>query len=127
LTPISTGEMLQINLASTGGAFGTSGLSDDVGAVFTSMIDFPEAGVWTLYTESDDGSKLLVDGTLVVDNDGLHGMVEVGGTIEVTEPGPMAVRVEFFERGGGAGLIVRWEGPGVAKAVVPSSAWRPAG
>ena len=54
-------------------------------------------------------------------------MVEVGGTIEVTEPGPMAVRVEFFERGGGAGLIVRWEGPGVAKAVVPSSAWRPAG
>lgn len=127
LTPMSTGEMLQINLASTGGAFGTSGLSDDVGAVFTSMIDFPEAGVWTLYTESDDGSKLLVEGTLVVDNDGLHGMVEVGGTIEVTEPGPMAVRVEFFERGGGAGLIVRWEGPGVAKAVVPSSAWRPAG
>ena len=58
---------------------------------------------------------------------GLHGMVEVGGTIEVTEPGPMAVRVEFFERGGGAGLIVRWEGPGVAKAVVPSSAWRPVG
>ena len=63
LTPISTGEMLQINLPSTGGAFGTSGLSDDVGAVFTGMIDFPEAGVWTLFTESDDGSKLLVDGT----------------------------------------------------------------
>jgi len=54
-------------------------------------------------------------------------MVEVGGTIEVTEPGPIAVRVEFFERGGGAGLIVRWEGPGVSKSVVPSSAWRPVG
>ena len=119
--------MLQINMPSTGGAFGTSGLSDDVGAVFTGMINFPEAGVWTLFTESDDGSKLLVDGALVVDNDGLHGMVEVGGTIEVPEPGPLPVRVEFFERGGGAGLIVRWEGPSVSKSVVPSSAWRPVG
>ena len=127
LIPIATDEMLQINMQTTNGAFGMSGLSDDVGAVFTGMIDFPEAGLWTLYTESDDGSKLFVDGGMVVDNDGLHAMIEVGGSIEVIEPGPVAVRVEFFERGGGAGLIVRWEGPSVPKSVVPSSAWRPAG
>ena len=126
LTPISTGEMLQINLASTGGAFGTSGLSDDVGAVFTSMIDFPEAGVWTLYTESDDGSKLLVDGTLVVDNDGLHGMVEVGGTIEVTEPADRrAGRILRTRRWGRFDCALGRTG--CSKSVVPSSAWRPAG
>ena len=49
LTPFLQ-EMLQIN-AQYWSAFGTSGLSDDVGAVFTGMIDFPEAGVDAVHRE----------------------------------------------------------------------------
>ncbi|MEO1371713.1 MAG: nucleotide pyrophosphatase, partial [Planctomycetota bacterium] len=66
---------------------------------------------------------LLVDGVQIVDNDGLHGMQERSGTIQVDQIGPRGVRVEFFERGGGAGIIVRWEGPGTGKSVVPNNAW----
>ena len=121
--PISAEVLPQINLPSTNGAFAGSGLSDNVGALFEARVTFPSAGVWTLFTESDDGSRLLVDGVEIVNNDGLHGMQERSGTIEIDQPGFRDIRVEFFERGGGAGVIVRWEGPGTVKSVVPSSAW----
>ena len=32
----------------------------------------PERGVYRFYTFSDDGSKLYIDGKLIVDNDGGH-------------------------------------------------------
>ena len=58
----------------------------------------------------------------VVNNDGLHGMVERSGTIAL-EAGWHAIRVEFFERGGGAGLIVLAGGPGTAYDVIPPDRW----
>ena len=120
LTPYQAELAPAINYPSTNGAFGTSGRADDVGAVFTGWIEIPTGGNWTFFTTSDDGSRLKIGATTVVNNDGLHGMVEQSGTISLA-PGRHAFRVEFFERGGGAGLIVSWQGPGVAKAVIPAA------
>ena len=122
LNPYFTDVMDRINNQSTSGAFATSGRSDDVGAVFEGWIDAPVSGYYTLSTESDDGSKLYVGNQMVVNNDGLHGMVEVAGSIGLSA-GKHAARVEFFEAGGGAGLIVRWQGPGIQRQIVPSEYW----
>jgi len=122
LTPYLSEIVPLINYPSTNGNFAGSGLADNVGAVFEGYLDIPTAGVWTLFTESDDGSRLLIGDQVVVDNDGLHGMLEKSGTIALAA-GTHAVRVEFFERGGGAGLIVRAAGPGFAKQVVPAPMW----
>ena len=122
LTPYLTTSVSAVNFPSTGGTFASSGRADNVGALFTGWIDIPQAGVWRLFTSSDDGSKLWIGSQLVVNNDGLHGMVEVGGTIALA-PGRHQVTVGFFERGGGAGLTVSWEGPGTPKEVVPASRW----
>jgi hypothetical protein len=48
-------------------------------------------------------------------------MVERSGTIALGA-GKHPVRLAFFENGGGAGMILRWQGPGVTKAVIPASA-----
>jgi hypothetical protein len=48
-------------------------------------------------------------------------MVERSGTIALAA-GKHPVRLAFFENGGSAGMILRWQGPGVAKAVIPASA-----
>ena len=48
-------------------------------------------------------------------------MVEKSGTVDLA-PGKHAVRVEFFENGGGAGLLVSWSGPNTSKALIPASA-----
>ena len=109
-----------INYASTNGNFAGSGLADNVGAVFTGWIDIPATGFWTLNTSSDDGSKLWIGNDLVVDNDGLHGMTLRSGT-RALAAGRHEIRVEFFEAGGGAGLIVSWSGPGQGTAAVPAS------
>jgi hypothetical protein len=109
-----------INYASTNGDFAGSGRSDNVGAVFTGWIDIPTTGFWTLNTNSDDGSKLWIGSDLVVDNDGLHGMTLRSGT-RALAAGRHAIRVEFFEAGGGAGLIVSWSGPGQGTAAIPAS------
>ncbi len=122
LVPVASETLDRIELPSTGGAFAGSGRADLVASAFTGWLEVPQSAVWTLYTESDDGSKLWIGDSLVVDNDGLHGMVEKSGTIALAA-GRHPIRVEFFENFGGAGLIVRWAADGVAKTVVPSAAW----
>jgi len=107
---------------STNGEFATSGRSDNVGAVFQGFVTVPFDGLYDFFTESDDGSKLYIGDTMVVDNDGLHGMQERGGQIAL-RTGTHAIRVEFFERGGGAGLIVRFQGPALSKRVIEPSRW----
>lgn len=39
---------------------------------FRTLVKIPERGVYRFYTFSDDGSKLYIDGKLIVDNDGGH-------------------------------------------------------
>ena len=117
LEPIGEEISTVVNYPSTGGVFINSGLSDDVGAVldgyFWAFLD----GIYTFSTDSDDGSKLYIGDEVVVDNDGLHGMQTRSGTIALSA-GHHQIRIEFFERGGGAGLIASAEGPGLNPAPI---------
>jgi hypothetical protein len=119
LTPYLDEVRANIDLASTDGAFAGSGRAEDVGAVFTGWLEIPAAGHWTLSLTSDDGSRLRIGDDVVVNNDGLHGMVTVRGT-RALAAGFHPIRIEFFERGGGAGLIFRWSGPGISTQAVPA-------
>lgn len=122
--PDFTETVTQINVASTGGQWWSGGPTNYFGAQYTGKVTVASAGTWTFYTNSDDGSKLWINGTEVVDNDGLHGMRERSGTIDLST-GSHDLVVQLFENGGGVGLIVSWQGPGgsPAKQVIPSSAF----
>lgn len=61
--------------------------------------------------ESDDGSRLYINGELVVRNDGNHGMQKVSSRITLP-PGEHAIQIVYFNSGGGGGLIWRWNPPG---------------
>jgi hypothetical protein len=121
LQPYSTAAVANLNFASSSGAFADSGRADNVGALFEGWIDVPADGAWTFTLESDEGSRLLIGGEVVVSHDGLHGMSSRSGTIGLAA-GRHALRVEYFERTGEAGLILRWQGPSVALDIVPPSA-----
>jgi len=98
----------------TGGAFMSSGRADGVGAVIEGYVWAFLDGVYTFTTDSDDGSRLWIGDELIVNNDGLHGMVKRGGTIPL-HAGWHQLRIEFFENGGGAGLISTIAGPGLTE------------
>ena len=112
----------RIDFPSTGGAFADTGRNDNIAVSWNGWVTVPSSGFWTFGTESDDGSRLWIGDELVVDNDGLHGMQSRSGEIGL-EAGTHAIRVDFFERGGGAGCIVRFGGPGVAFGVIPDANW----
>ena len=113
LTPTSTAVQADLSIAARAG-------TDFFAVRFQGAIDVPTAGSWTLFSTSDDGSRVVVDGVVVVDNDLLHGPVEVVGTVELTA-GLHAFEVQFFEKAGGEVLTVEWQGPDQAREPVPSS------
>ncbi len=81
---------------------------------FTGALQVPRPGRYTFFTASDDGSRLYIGGKLVVNNDGLHGMVEKSGAIDLPA-GSHPIVVTYFDNGGGDGLAVNWSGPGLRK------------
>ena len=79
-------------------------------------------GEYTFRLRSDDGSELFIDDKLVIDNDGLHGAEDKDGTVQLTA-GMHALRINFFEAGGGQELRLSWKRPGdSAFSIVPNSA-----
>jgi len=94
------------------------------GLRFTGYIDIPQEGLYTFSTASDDGSKLYIGDTEVVDNDGLHSHSESLGEIALA-PGRHAITVLYFQGPVDKSLEVLYEGPGVDRQPVPGSAlWR---
>ena len=91
---------------------------DHIGLTFDGYIDIEKIGVYTFYCASDDGTRLWIDDALVVDNDGQHAVIEIGGQIGL-EKGLHKIKVHFFESAGGEALKVQYDGPGIEKQEIP--------
>lgn len=89
------------------------------GIVFDGYINIPSDGVYGLYIKSDDGSKMIIDGTEVVMNDGIHGMSEEGRDFPFAK-GLHKLRIEYFQGEGGVGLEFLVTAPGNKKSAVPA-------
>ncbi|WP_119843274.1 PA14 domain-containing protein [Reichenbachiella sp. MSK19-1] len=85
--------------------------------VFEGHFSVPINGTYTFYTESADGSRLLVDGVEVVNNDGVHDVVEASGEVCLDE-GYHQIVVEYFHNAGDQALAVMYAGPTVSKQVL---------
>ncbi|AEG45430.1 family 16 glycoside hydrolase [Isoptericola variabilis] len=85
-------------------------------------IHAPVDGQYTFRLTSDDGSRLSIDGQVVIDHDGLHGETSKDGTVTLTA-GPHELFVEHFEAGGGQVLRLAWQPPGATGfTIVPQEA-----
>ena len=109
-----------IDVESTTDAWPKTELVDHFYIRWTGKLHAPKNGNYTFFLESDDGSRLFLDGKQVIDNGGLHGMEEKSGEIQLTE-GEHAIKVDFFENDGDAGCRFFWQPPGKEKEIVPSS------
>jgi hypothetical protein len=114
LTAIKTGNVPNIDLT-------VANRMDNVGFVFSGYINVPTTGDYTFFTNSDDGSQLLIDGMAVVANDGTHVMQEQMGVVSLAM-GYHAIRVNYFNAGGNRGLEMWFQGPGLGKQLIPNTA-----
>jgi hexosaminidase len=85
--------------------------------LFDGFLRLAEAGEYTFWLGSDDGSRLWLGGGLAIDHDGLHGYSEKSVTVALPA-GDVPIRVEMFEQGGGDALTLEVQGPGLERRPV---------
>jgi alpha-L-fucosidase len=103
LTPTKTGTVATFDLK-------PRGRDERFAMRYSAYLKVPVSGVYQFALASDDGSRLLIDGDVVVDNDGPHGMTEKVGTVALAS-GAHLIEVDYFNRDGGYDLKVAWIGP----------------
>ncbi|MFH2048800.1 MAG: glycoside hydrolase family 38 C-terminal domain-containing protein [bacterium] len=92
---------------------------EDYGLAFKGYVKIPADGVYAFSINSDDGSRLIISDTLLVDNDGLHGDYEMTGMIGL-KAGYHPLTALMFQCKGGEALGVSVAGPSLPKQAIPA-------
>ena len=96
---------------------------DHFSARWTGTVIPTTTEAYTFYTVTDDGARLWINNTLVIDKWQDQGPTEFGSSaINLTAGVPAVFRFEYYENGGGASARLRWSSPSIAKQAIPSSA-----
>jgi mono/diheme cytochrome c family protein len=88
--------------------------TENMALKFESYLRLEAAGAYQFHLTSDDGSKLWIDGRLVVNNDGIHAAATKSASVELFK-GTHKLVVGVFNAGGGIELGLEIEGRGLGR------------
>ncbi len=109
-----------------GAGFGDPNVGADLFSVrWTGRVTPRFSETYRFYTNCDDGSRLWINNVLLVDNWVDQGPVEKSGTITLTAGTRYDLRMEYYDRGGGALAQLLWSSPSQQKQIVPSDVLSP--
>ena len=99
-------------------------------AQYTGFIQAPATGTFTFKAKSDDGFRLLVNNTLLIEDWEPQGPATYNSdnattfqTIDLVAGQYYPVEVQYYEYGGGQEVALYWEYPGQGIQLVPGSAY----
>ena len=105
-------------------SFPLGGMAHDRFSVrWTGKVVPQQSGVHTFFARSDDGVRLWIDGQLIIDQ-WVDQVAEHQGKITLTAARPYELRLEYYQRFGGAALRLSWSAAGLAKQVIPKARLR---
>lgn len=107
--------LLEIDEGSTTGSFYEGGLTNSFAAQYLGQFSVTQSGDYTFFLTSDDGSRLFIDGELIVDHDGLSNASTINGNATLSE-GVHHIEIRYFENFGSARLDLDWSGPGFTRS-----------
>jgi predicted alpha-1,2-mannosidase len=87
---------------------------------YEGYINIAKEGEYTFYLACNDGGRFYIDDYMLLNNDGLHPVVEIGKAVTL-KAGLHPISVKYFQEGGRNGLTVSWKGPGIEKQEIPAS------
>lgn len=93
--------------------------ADTFSARWTGKISADHTETYTFYTHSDDGVRLSVNGTRIIDNWTNHGAVENSGTLALQAGQPYDIELEYYENTGDSVIRLSWSSPSTPKGVIP--------
>jgi hypothetical protein len=112
LTPARTSVVSAIDLR-------PSPRTEYFGLRFRGFVRVPETGVYGFRIGSDDGSRLVIDGRTIADNDEIHGMGDRTGWVGLAA-GFHRFELQYFQGCCGLGLRLGVDGAGRALGPVPA-------
>ncbi len=83
---------------------------DAFGFVFTGTLIVPQEGDYEFFLDSDDGSRLILDGNVIIEHDGVHKLGQRQDKRIHLLPGRIPFRVDYFQKDGDYGLHLYWGG-----------------
>ena len=124
ILPTLTKVFPTIRFPNTGGEFkhhngSGTGRSEFFYARFTGFIWIPSPGNYQFHVGSDDGFRLKIDGSTVIQHQNPRGFAEMSGSKNFTSAGMYPIELSFYEWTGGAGLTLKWTPPGGNKRIIP--------
>jgi hypothetical protein len=94
-------------------------------ARFEGEIEAPVDGSYFFSVNADDGLRVWIDGQLIGEGVNPAGVNIVEASVPLTA-GRHAIRIDYYQEGGGKALELWWAPPGQPRQVVPPSALYPA-
>lgn len=110
LSPVAEGVTTEVSIEVTD-------RRDLFGIRFTGFLRVPTTGVYFFHLKSNDGSRLYLDRSLLIDNDGLHGPIPRTAATRLAA-GLHEIQIDYFESAGSEGIELALEGPDRPKQVV---------
>jgi len=109
------------------GAPGAGVNADNFSARWTGRVTVPATGTYRFQTESDDGVRVWVNNAAVIDNWTDHGpTLDTSAGVNLVAGQTVDLSAEFYERGGGAVMRLRWQTPGESAFVaIPANRLSP--
>jgi PA14 domain len=103
----------------------SSDRSDGVGALIQGLVRFPEAGRWLMVAQSNDGVRVRLAGTVIIEDPDVHSdQYSENAEINIAEPGWYEIAVTYFERQNTSTLQLLWQPPGKSEfEIVPADAF----
>jgi hypothetical protein len=110
-----------VNFNWNNGAPGSKVNTDDFSAEWTGQILAPETGTYTFTTTSDDGVKVWVNGQQLINAWNDHGPQQDSGIITLQAGQKYDIKVNYYDRAGGAVMQLNWATPRIAQQAIPQS------
>jgi hypothetical protein len=95
--------------------------ADTFSVRWTGSVQAPASGTYTFTTTSDDGIRLSVCGTQIINNWTDHAATDNSGTISLAAGQTCAITLEFYENGGRAIARLFWSYPGQTRQIMPQN------
>lgn len=115
-SPANSGTLKKVGLPS-----GTP--QDNFAVVLSGTLEVPADGLYEFQLNSDDGSRLKIDGETVIDFDGPHPAVATPPSGKVAmKKGWHRIEVQYYQGTGQKSLRLTWNRPGSSPEPIPEAA-----
>jgi len=90
---------------------------------WTGSVYIPTAGTWQFSTQSNDGVRLWINNSQIINNWTQHAVTTNTGSVTVAQPGWYPLKLEHYQQNGVAVIQLSYAGPNQPKVVIPATAF----